>query len=106
MTNQQLIKKIKEIIKDDNIMRYYVFTKEDNIIISRFNLQDPINTYKEEEVLCKISDMSEELELRPFMRKFQVTETDTQEVHYHFSMIERLDKTLGYKFKHKEVEIK
>lgn len=106
MTNQQLIEKIKEIIKDDNILKYYVREYDDDIII----IKDDLNNLKSltcyVEKLVSISDMTEELDLRPYMRKFQITLSKTKEVWFYYSMRNRVYKDSSYTFRHTEVEIK
>ena len=107
MTNQQLIEKIKETAQNHNLSNYFAYiSRDNNLVVARFNPKDPISYPWIALISCDASDMTEELDLRPLMRKFQVTDLKTQEVTYHFALTEHILKTLGYRCRYQEVEIK
>lgn len=106
MTNEQLIAKIKAIIKDDDIRRYTVHVDNSNYVtVWRCDLSNPRGLLIQTEELCALPDMTEELDLRPYMRMFQVTETKGGDVWKYFSVRSKVYKTGPWICMHREIEI-
>ena len=114
MTNEQLIVKLKTIIKDDDINKYAVNTDFNDVLrVIKFDLNDLKCIMYQAEDLCKMSDMSEEIDLRGYMRLFEVTLVcnngqggEETEVLRYCSTRENVYKNGPWRFiTHKEIEI-